>query len=454
MRRHAHTPNHGAANRLGRWLRILLIAGCFGLVPGSGPAAGESAAPMSLRTAVETAIDANLDLMTTGQEIEAAQYNRKVQKTNLLPTFNASYRGVRNNSGVSGFAAGAVTGVGNTYTLTTGLSQPLFQGFALVNQVKIAELGVDAARMNRQFTRLEVIFQIKQAYFNVLKAEKLLDVARNTAEVLAAQEEVARNFYDVGMTPLNDLLQVRVQLANARQALITAQNGLDTAQSQFNVILRRPVNAPVNLVDIQTFQPLDHELDYYLDLAVRDRLDIKVAGLNVQVSEKEVDIARSGYFPTITFDASYFRSSTDWALSDTERFANPDGWSLTGIASWDFWQWGRTKFNTSERRRRLAQTKIAREKTIDQARLEVEVSYLQAREAEKNIQAVEKAVEQAKENLRITNERYKEQVATSVDTLVAQNLLTSTQVNYFSALYNFKIAKAFLQRAVNLELLE
>ncbi|MFZ0613525.1 MAG: TolC family protein [Desulfobacterales bacterium] len=454
MRRHAQVPNDRAANRLGRWLRILLIAGCCGLAPGSGPVAQESAQPMTLRVAVETAIDANLDLMSTGQEIEAAQDSRRVQKTNLLPTFNASYRGVRNDTGLAGFAAGASPSVGNSFTLTTSLTQPVFQGFALINQYKIAGFGVDVARMNRQFTRLEVIFQIKQAYFNVLKAEKLLDVARNTVDVLVAQEEVARNFYDVGMTPLNDLLQVRVQLANARQALITAQNTLDTAQSQFNVILRRPVNAPVNLVDIQTFVPLEQELDYYLDLAVRDRLDIKIAGLNIQISAKEVDIARSGYYPTISFDASYFKSSTDWALSETDRFANPDGWSLTGIASWDFWQWGRTKFNTSERRRRLAQTKIAREKTIDQARLEVEVSFLQAREAEKNIQAVEKAVEQAKENLRITNERYKEQVATSVDTLVAQNLLTSTQVNYFNALYNFKIAKAFLQRAVNLELLE
>lgn len=454
MLRHSHAPEERPANRLGRRLRVFFILSLYCLVPCGGSGAQESAQPMTLRMAVETAIDANLDLMSTGQEIEASQDNRRAQKTNLLPTFNLSYRGVRNDTGLAGFAAGAAPGVGNTFTLTTGVRQPVFQGFALINQYKIAGFGVEVARMNRQFTRLEVIFQIKQAYFNVLKAEKLLDVARNTAEVLAAQEEVARNFYDVGMTPLNDLLQVQVQLANARQALITAQNNLDTAQSQFNVILRRPVNAPVSLVDVQTFVPLENELGYYLDLAVRDRLDIKIAGLNIQISEKEVDVARSGFYPTITFDASYFKSSTDWALGEDDRFSNPDGWSLTGIASWDFWQWGRTKFNTSERRRRLAQTKIEREKTIDQARLEVEVSFLQAREAEKNIQAVEKAVEQAKENLRITNERYKEQVATSVDTLVAQNLLTSTQVNYFNALYNFKIAKAFLQRAVNLELLE
>ena len=79
---------------------------------------------------------------------------------------------------------------------------------------------------------------------------------------------------------------------------------------------------------------------------------------------------------------------------------------------------------------------------------------LKATEAEKNILAVETAIEQAKENMRITEERYKEQVATSVDILVAEQLLTNTQVNYYNALYDFKIAKAFLQKAVNMEVLE
>jgi outer membrane protein TolC len=220
------------------------------------------------------------------------------------------------------------------------------------------------------------------------------------------------------------------------------------------VILRRPVNAPVSLVDIQTYASLENELDYYLDLAVRNRLDIKISDLNIQIAEKEVDIARKDYYPSIALQGEYFKTATDWALSDTESFANPDGWSFAAIASWNFWEWGRTKYGESVKRRRFSQAKIARQKTIDQARLEVEVSYLKARESEKNILAVEKAVEQAKENLRITNERYKEQVATSVDTLVAQNLLTSTQVNYFNALYDFKIAEAFLQKAVNLEILE
>ena len=67
---------------------------------------------------------------------------------------------------------------------------------------------------------------------------------------------------------------------------------------------------------------------------------------------------------------------------------------------------------------------------------------------------MEQAIEQAEENRRIPEERYKEQAATSTDILIAQNLLNRTRTNYFNALYDFKIAKAFLQRAVGLEIME
>ena len=175
MRRHAHAQKGRRSSGLNRWLQIFFVLGCFLSIPCSS-GAQESSPPMTLREAVDTAITAN-SMAEFGQEIEAARANRKIQKTNLLPTFNASYRGVRNDSGLGGFATGATPSVGNTFTLTTGFTQPLFQGFALINQYKVAELGVNVAELSQKFTRLEVIFQIKQAYFNVLKAEKLLDVA-------------------------------------------------------------------------------------------------------------------------------------------------------------------------------------------------------------------------------------------------------------------------------------
>jgi len=74
--------------------------------------------------------------------------------------------------------------------------------------------------------------------------------------------------------------------------------------------------------------------------------------------------------------------------------------------------------------------------------------------SEKNITTIETAIEQAKENARINEERYQEQVATSTDVLTAQTLLFRTMNNYYRALYDFQIAKASLHREMGQEFFE
>ena len=91
---------------------------------------------------------------------------------------------------------------------------------------------------------------------------------------------------------------------------------------------------------------------------------------------------------------------------------------------------------------------------MDNIRLEVKNAYLRTQQAEQAIITVEKAIEQAKENYRINQERYKEQVATQTDVLIAQTLLTRTMTNYYNALYAFKISKATLYRAMGQEVVE
>lgn len=437
-----------------RLILSLFILGCLPALA-QNTAAREPEPVMTVLQSVETALRANLDLQISRKEIAAAQANKKVQQTNFFPTFNATYRAIRNDKEIQiGGVLSGVSQLRDEFNLTAGFKQPIFEGFALINQYKIADFGLDVSKLNQILTRLEVIFQTKRAYFNVLKAQKLVQVARDSVKVLEAQVEVARNFYEVGMTPFNDLLQTQVELANSKQELIVAQNNLNVAESEFNIILRRAVNAPVRITDIQIYEPLKNELAYYLALAEKDRLEIKVSDLQIKISHKELQLSRRNFYPTVALEGSYFKRGTEWDLGGGENFFDPDGWSVTGIATWDFWQWGRTSFGEQEKRSRLSQARISKEQVLDRIRVEVEQSYLKATESEKNIVTVEKAIEQAKENMRITEERYKEQAATSTDILIAQNLLNRTQTNYFNALYDFKIAKAFLQKAVGLEILE
>jgi outer membrane protein len=445
-----------------KWRLLLtgIVLGGLILRPGfvSAEADGET---LNLRQTIEAALKANLELQRSKDEIDAATANKNAATTEFFPTLSARYGYIRRDKPTKqalGTQGGQIVDViinpEDEYNFVTSFSQPIFTGFALYNRYKIADLGVDIAEYSERLTRQNVILDAKNAYYLILKAQKLMDVADDTVKQIAAQKDVAENMYQVGMSPLNDLLQSQVQLANAKQGFITAKNNLDITKSQFNTLLRRPVNSPVSVVDILDFVPWEHDIDYCLALAEELRLEIEVADLEVQIAEKDYKLTEKDYFPSVNLTGTYTKRGTDWDVDGGTGISDKDFWDIRATASWDFWQWGRTRYGVREKLSRLSQAKLHKQELLDSIDLEVKQAYLRTQEAQKNITTIEKAIEQAKENLRITEERYKEQVSTTTDVLVAQTLLTETMTNYYNALYDFKIAKAILYRALGQEILE
>jgi outer membrane protein len=421
-------------------------------------AAEDAKRPLSLEESIQLAIRANLAMKQSREEISAAQANKNISRSNFLPTLSATYsythRDKEQTQDLTGTPFDIVIRPQDEYAFVTSFRQPIFSGFALINQYKIASLGLNAAEIRAKLTRQDVILDAKNAYFTVLKAQKLLEVSKQTVEQITARKEVSENFYQVGMSPLNDLLQAQVELANAKQRLIVAQNDLDIAKSQFNLVLRRSVNRPVNVEEIVDYTPFEHDIDYCLSQANQNRLEIYVADVEVEIAEKEVGLAQQDYYPSIDLTGTITQIGDDWKIDGGEGISDSYSWNVQATATWNFWEWGRTTYGIKEKLSRSSQSKYRRSQVLDNINLEVKQAYLRTKESEKNITTIEKAIEQAKENYRITDERYKEQVATSTDLLTAQVLLTQTMTNYFTALYDFKIAKATLFRAMGQEVME
>jgi len=300
----------------------------------------------------------------------------------------------------------------------------------------------------------DIILEAKTVYFTLLKTQKLRKIAEETVVQIDAQKNVAENFYQVGMSPLNDLLQAQVELANAKQELIIAKNDMENAESDFNTLLRRPINTPVAVEDILDYSPFEKDLDYCLAEADKNRLEIKIADLDVEIAEKELQLAKKDYYPSINLEGNYFREGTEWDVDGGEGIFDPSGWNILAVAKWNFFEWGRTSYGTNEKMSRLSQTQFQKEEILDNIQQELKKAYLRTQEAEKAIITVKKAIEQAKENFRINQERYKEQMATSTDVLDAQTLLSKTMTNYYNALYAYKISKAALYRAMGREIVE
>ena len=107
-------------------------------------------------------------------------------------------------------------------------------------------------------------------------------------------------------------------------------------------------------------------------------------------------------------------------------------------STFTLWNWGNTAFKVGENRVKVKQAEDTKTQLIDSVTLV----------AEKNIDTAEISIEQAEENLRMNEERYKYQVVTQTDVVNAVTLLAQARTNYYGALSDFNVAKAQLERAM------
>jgi len=429
------------------------------LISGSPPVMAVDV--LTLEKSIEIAVENSLSVLSADQEIKAREFEERAAQADFYPKLSTSYTYTRIDSSTvddakattyvytpTGFVPREISPISpDNYAWDITAAQPLFTGWRLTLARDLASLGVDIAQIQRETTVQELVLEVKKAYFGILKAEKLRTVAEQSVEQLKAQLEVSKAFFEEGIIAKNDLLQTEVQMAQARQDLIRATNGVALAKSLFNTLLRRGVNQEVEIQDILDYTPVRLSLDEAFEKAKLDRPEIQEVSLAVVSAEKNVKLSKSGYYPSVTLIGNYGRETDDWLL-EASSGEDPDVWTITLQGEWTFWQWGKTKHEVAAARARLNKAGHLLNEVQDNIRLEVKDAYLSLREAEKNIQVAETAVVQAEENFRMNEERYKQQVATATDVFVAETLLTQARTNYFNALSDHNIAWARLERAM------
>jgi outer membrane protein TolC len=426
----------------------------WAMIPASVVWAQGSQAPLTLEESVKITLERNLTLHSAVEDVVGSEFRRKEAITNFLPWWTGQYGYTRLNEGPSSlrFTPPAtftqVKGPRDIYAFDTTLSQPLFTGGFNLATYRSAKIGVDLSKESVETAKRNIVLLVRVGYFNILRAEKFLAVAEQQVKQFEAQLEVTKAFFDVGIQPKNDVLLAEVRLANARQLLVRAANDLATAKASFNTLLRREVDTPLEVVDILAYKAFPLSFEQSLEEALRLRPEIRSAQLSIDQAKEGVKIARSGFFPTVGLAGNYSRTSDWWTLEGGRENSASESWTINALATFTLWNWGNTAFRVGESKVRVTQAEDFKIQQIEAITFEVKNNYLNLLTAEKNINVTEKAIEQAEENLRMNEERYKYQVATQTEVLDAVTLLAQARVNYYGALSDFNVAKAQLERSM------
>ena len=441
----------------------LMVALGLVLVGGAIPArAEEKTKALGLKESVALVLKASPQVASAAKGVEGAVWSRRQAGSQFLPTFGLTYSGTRLDRAP---AVGATYIPLPTFTITIPahdvgtrdnwqskitVTQPLFTGFALTTAYQMAAIGVDLAKISEVKTRLDIIFQAKQSYLNIILAKKATEVANQAYATNEAHLNDARNFYEVGMVPKNQVLQAEANLAQAALVQIKAENDVLLAKASMNTLLRRDLAADLEVEDILLYKPFANSLEECQAQALKTRPEIKAVEESVLLDQKKVRLAQADYFPTVALIGNYYWKGDDWQVNGSPFLSEYRSWDVTAALTWNFWEWGRTYDEVKAAQTVLAQAEYTLTQVKDGVTLDVKNGYISLKEAERAIVVAQKAVESAEENFRMSNERYREQVATSTEVLDALTLLTQAQTSRYQALYGYSLAWITLERAMGI----
>jgi outer membrane protein TolC len=443
---------------------LILLLGTVLMLPGLLYAGANtpSGRPLSLRDSIAIALDRNLTIRLAERDVQSAESGRDQAFAEFLPRLSTLLEYTHKSEApnldlvpnsliipglppaISGALSSARISLGgqDVSTLKISVQQPLFTGLGVTSHYRRSISLLDVSRSRLRATQQALAFEVVRAYITVLRAHKAAELSAQQVKALEAQAAQAQAFYDGGAIPKNDLLKAEVELANARQVLIRAQNQAGLARANFNYMLGQDLDTPFQLEELQETQPSVVELQRAIQTAWEQRPELQELAQSIEVARRGVSAAQSQFLPQLSLVGTY---TVDIAGGNPSF--SPERWEVGGVLQWQAFEGGRV-------RAQVAEAKIAHHKaleTLQQQRervaLEVQEAVITLGEAEQKIRVAEQAIAQAEENFRISQERYNAQIATSTEVVDAEALLTQARTNYFNTIYDYHLASFALKKA-------
>lgn len=403
---------------------------------------------MTLDEVVQRALQASPQIAQAAGNVQTSATAERTSMGQFLPNLNVSSGATLASTNRFDPNLGTtISGSSDSYSAGISTSLDLFTG---------GRRGADLARSRAQTSAAEaalieqryaVTRNAKAGYYDVLRAT---DVIRSADARLARAEQVleaAERRSQVGSGTRSDMLRAQLEVNNARQAQLQAQN--QKRNAMFNLGRLVGVDGPVDAAEEQVIEPtaLTMTREELLELVMAASPAVITAQANETAATASVRAARSQYLPNLSSSGSY-----NWA-NDEPSFNDVRGsWSMRLSMSFPVFN----RFQREETiERSQVQASLARIQLDDTrrlARVNLERVLGALETAAQQITLAQQALEVAVEDSRVQEERYRLGVSTILEQVTSQENIVAAEAALIAARYDYQLARAELEALIGRDL--
>lgn len=417
------------------------IALLFALAFSMTPALAQDTLHISLQQAVRQGLDSSKTLHISQSEIDAAMARFQQARDARLPDIKAGFTGSEafiftRTFQVKGLMKEPLTlpDKATMYMGTLSANQAIFAGNQLRLASQSAALLHKIAQLNTESDSEQVTFDVIDAYITLFKIDENLKIMDQELLDIQGRLDETIQFKDQGLATDNDVLRFKLQKARAELSQIDLENSRAVANYALCILLGQPEGLFLKVDSINDQQSELPALNDLMSKALLERKEINVYQYRSQLSDLNIKKINGEKLPTLGVGITgYYINPNSQFFPPQNSFIVP---AMVGLnLSWHISSLYTSKHKIAEAKIQRDEVKIAQQATIDQVKIDVNKQYHDYLQSLKKIQVLHTAVEQAQENDRIMELKYKNQLATTTDRIDAQTML-------YQSLTNLSIARA------------
>ncbi len=301
------------------------------------------------------------------------------------------------------------------YMADITLEQPIFTGGKIIAGNKMADIGVEITEENIQMKRMNAISEVDNAYWLYISVQSKVKLAQSSVDMLNELLKRVKISNEAGLASQNEVLKVQVEYDKATLNLQKAKSGLEL--TRMSLCRVTGLDFSTQIVTDSTIVISDNILQQYGSEDVTNRPEYKILEKNIALEEQRIKTVRADYLPSAGISAGY--NYMGGIEINSEDF-HQDGINIMASVKIPLFNWteGKQKIASAKAERSIKEFEF--EKNVGLLRLEIENAKLNLKDAALRIEISERALEQANENLRVSNDNYGVGKELLTDRLIAQ----------------------------------
>ena len=411
---------------------------------------------VDLNRAIEIALSETPTMRIADRNVQIKQIYKKEQIAALFPdvsiaaNYNRTLLKQTMSMDMGGQTMNIKVGRDNTYSAGANLSLPLIAP-ALWSNLKLSAMDIELAQESARSSKLELVNQVKQAYYMYLLAKQSYDVLQKSYATMEASNQLVTNSYSQGLVSEFEKLRSDVALQNQRPAVTSAAKAMRLAAMRLKVLLGMNMDEPVifdgELVDyeqgvLNATMPDEKDMQLAYNSALR-QLD-----LGIQQLEQSKKLMIGSTCPMLALAGSFQYSGMG---DDGQQFTNYPYSYVALSLQVPIISWVATSYKLKQADLNLANMKDQRLDVERNLRIGVQSYLNDMQQAIEDIAADRETMIQAQKAYEIAQKQYEVGMNTWLDLNNAELTLTSTQLTYCQAIFNYLTAKANLDATMGVE---